>query len=167
MNLAKTEKRTFAKLGYTHMDTAEIVSNLNRILAHYSVYYQKIRNFHWNLIGPDFFELYEQFGNMYLRASSETDEIAERIRLFDKFPLSTMAEYLELSKIEEQEPPVSSFEMVKIVISDIRTLIDLLEQAVQSARLINDLGSERMLISFIQHFEKDHWMLTAWSKKGK
>ena len=52
-----TKKRTFTKLGYTHMDTAEIVTLLNRLLADYSVYQQKLRNFHWNVSGQDFFEL--------------------------------------------------------------------------------------------------------------
>jgi starvation-inducible DNA-binding protein len=149
------------------MDTAEIVTYLDRILASYSIYYQKLRGFHWNLTGPDFFELHEQFGKMYARAAEEIDEIAERIRLFDNYPLSTMAKYIEVSEIKEQEPPVTSFEMVKIVIADIRTLLDLLEQAVQSTKVINDLGTEWMLMSYMQQFEKEHWMLTAWSKKGK
>jgi starvation-inducible DNA-binding protein len=42
----KVKKRVYAKLGYTKLETAEIVDALNKLLANYSVHYQKLRNFH-------------------------------------------------------------------------------------------------------------------------
>ena len=62
------EKKAFAKLGYSHLDTAQIVTILNKLLASYAVYQQKLKNFHWNIIGQDFFELHELFEKMYSRA---------------------------------------------------------------------------------------------------
>lgn len=163
--MTTTAKRTFIKLGYSHMDTAEIVTLLNRLLSGYSVYQQKLRNFHWNVTGKDFFELHNFFEEMYKRAITETDEIAERIRLFGQKPVSTFTEYLKLSRIKEESAKPGSFEMAKIVLSDIRNLLENMEEIINVAQDINDNGTEHMLQSFIYKMEKEHWMLTAWIKQ--
>lgn len=155
-------KRTFIKLGYSHMDTAEIVTLLNRLLSGYSVYQQKLRNFHWNVSGQDFFELHNLFEKMYTRATTETDEIAERIRLFGQKPVSTFAGYLKMSGIKEEPAEPGSFEMAKIVLKDIRNLLETMEEVINAAQEINDNGTEFMVKSFIFKMEKEHWMLTAW-----
>ena len=49
-------KKPFKKLGFTYLDTAEIVINLKQLLADYQVHYHRLRNFHWNVEGADFFE---------------------------------------------------------------------------------------------------------------
>jgi starvation-inducible DNA-binding protein len=164
--MAIKKKKTFAELGYSPLDTVEIVILLNRLLAGYSVYQQKLRNFHWNIIGPDFFELHGAFKEMYKRAILDTNEIAERIRLFDQKPASTFAEYIKLSNIKEEITDPTSFEMVKIVLGDIRTLLENMEESINAAKEINDNGTEYMLKSFIFNMEKEHWKLTAWLKQS-
>lgn len=159
-------KKTFAKLGYSHLDAAEIVTQLNRLLSSYSIYQQKLKNFHWNITGQDFFELHQLFEKMYMRAVSETNEIAERIRLFGETPASTFAEYLELSSIKEEHEALTSFQMAKIILNGIRILLENMEEAINAAREINDNGSEFMLKSFTYQMEKEHWMLTAWVKQN-
>jgi starvation-inducible DNA-binding protein len=34
---------------------------LNILLAGYHLYYQKIRNYHWNIVGRSFFDLHVKF----------------------------------------------------------------------------------------------------------
>jgi starvation-inducible DNA-binding protein len=158
-------KRTFIKLGYSHMDTAEIVTLLNRLLSGYSVYQQKLKNFHWNITGPDFFELHNLFEEMYKRAINETDEIAERIRLFGQRPASTFEEYLNLSNVKEEIIEPAAFEMAKIILSDIRSLLENMEEGINAAQEINDNGTEYMLKGFTYKMEKEHWILSSWIKQ--
>ena len=61
MEAVKAKNKTFKKLGFTYLETAEIVVSLNTLLANYQVFYNKLRNFHWNIEGPEFFELHEEF----------------------------------------------------------------------------------------------------------
>jgi starvation-inducible DNA-binding protein len=164
--MATSSKKTFAKLGYSHMDTAEIVILLNRLLSSYAVYSQKLKNFYWNIAGQDFFEMHNHFDKMYERAVSETDQIAKRIRLFGQHPYSTFTEYLRESAITEESKKVPSFEMAKIILQDIRILLELMEKVVAAAEEINDNGTKYMQQSFIYEMEKDHWMLTAWATPG-
>lgn len=102
---------------------------------------------------------------MYKRAIKETDEVAERIRLFGQKPVSTFTEYLKLSDIKEESTEPTSFEMAKIILSDIRSLLENMEKVINAAQEINDNGTEYMLKSFIYNMEKEHWMLTAWIKQ--
>ncbi len=160
--MEKSKIRTFAKLGYSQLDTAEIVVRLNSVLATYNVYAQKLRNFHWNAIGQDFFDLHEKFGMMYRVAEEHIDEIAEKIRLFGQNPYSTLKEYINHSSIKEPVEKVSSIEMAKTILNDIRILLSLMEECIHVSEDLSDFATENMMKSFIRTIEKDHWMLTAW-----
>jgi starvation-inducible DNA-binding protein len=158
--------KTFAKLGYSHLDTAEIVTSLNILLSNYAVFQQKLRNFHWNVKGQDFFDLHQLFEDMYKRASEETDDIAERIRLFGKIPVATFQKYLENSSIQEVNTQLTSFEMAKNILNDILQLIELMEEVITAAENINDNGTEHMIKSFTYKLEKDYWMLNSWTTES-
>ncbi len=162
--VTKTYK-TFARLGYSQLDTAEIATVLNKLLATYSIYQQKLKGFHWNITGQDFFDLHKLFEKMYKRAMHETDEIAERIRLFGQKPASTFTEYLKLSAVAEETTTTTSFEMAKLILEDIRTLLDQMEHGIFAAKEIGDNGTEYMLKGSIYNIEKEHWMLTSWVKQ--
>lgn len=164
--MATTTKKTFAKLGYSQLDTAEIVILLNRLLSNYSVFQQKLRNFYWNVVGQDFFEMSKQLEQMFDRAVNDTDQIAKRIRLFGQNPHSTLAEYLKHATIIEIDKGVSSFEMVKMLLQDIRVLLELMGKTVEAAEEISDNGTKSLLQSIIYEMENDHRMFTAWMKQG-
>ena len=143
--MAQNSKKTFTSLGYSHLDTAEIVTLLNRFLANYAVHQQKLRNFQWNLSGQDFFDLKERFGSMYDRSEKEIDDVAWRIRLFGQVPFSNFSDYLKHSSVKEAKGNLTSYEMAKEVLADIRILLEILEQGILAATEINDKGSELLL----------------------
>jgi len=62
----------------------ETIAALNILLADYHMHYQKLRNFHWNVTGSNFFELHEKFEELYEDIKLKIDEIAERIFIFKK-----------------------------------------------------------------------------------
>lgn len=159
--------KTFAKLGYSHLETAEIVSFLNVLLAAYHVHYQKLRNFHWNVVGPDFFDAHEKFELQYNEVKLNIDEVAERIRVFGMRPLSNLKEYLEISQIKEVSKPVTSAEMVHHILNDFEILLNLMNDVTAAATKINDRGTEDMMTTYIRQMEKSHWMFTAFLKSEK
>ncbi|MEZ4933822.1 MAG: ferritin-like domain-containing protein [Saprospiraceae bacterium] len=52
-------------LGIDKKRSTETVKQLNQLLANYHVYYQNLRNFHWNINGENFFDLHVQFEALY------------------------------------------------------------------------------------------------------
>jgi starvation-inducible DNA-binding protein len=161
----KMAKAKPVKLGWTAKETERIAEALNQLLANYSVHYQKLRNFHWNVKGADFFDLHEQFEMLYTEAVNNIDAIAERIRVFGKTPLSTLKEYLEISEIKETGSDINSDIMVREILSDFRILLDYMVKAVDTSIEQEDSGTEEMVKKFINSIEKHHWMLTAFLAK--
>ena len=159
-------KKPFTRLGYTKLETAELVESMNKLLANYSVHYQKLRNFHWNVKGADFFDIHEQFENQYNYVKKAIDDIAERIRVFGQTPLSTMKEYLETSDIKESGTDLTAVEMVSEILKDYRALLEFMFNVVEIAIENGDSGTEDMVKGFIKQTEKNHWMMTAFSHQG-
>jgi starvation-inducible DNA-binding protein len=170
-NVAQTQldnrmaKSKPVKLGWTTDEIAEITNSLNELLANYMVHYQRLRNYHWNVKGSDFFDLHEQFELQYTEATKNIDDIAERIRIFGKSPLSTLQEYLDSSELKETGSQLSSELMIRELISDYRILLHYMFTVVEVAVGHGDSGTEEMVKKFINSIEKHHWMLSAFLAK--
>lgn len=156
-----TKKRVYAKLGYSKLETVEIVEAMNKLLANYSVHYQKLRNFHWNVKGGDFFDVHEKFEDEYNYAKVAIDDLAERIRVFGQTPLSTLKEYLENSTIKESGTDLSSLEMVREILKDFELLLEQMFTVIEVAIENGDSGTEDLIKGFVKHTEKRHWMFNA------
>lgn len=165
--MEKTKLKTHAKLGFTDLETAEVVNNLNKLLANYHIQYQKLRNFHWNVKGSDFFDLHDHFEEQYEISKKNIDVIAERIRVFGKTPLSTLKDYLEVAEIEEVSPELAAVEMVREVLNDFQMLLSFMVDASEAAQDVGDAGTVDIINKMIIHLEKSHWMFSAWLNQGK
>ena len=164
MEAVKAKNKTFKKLGFTYLETAEIVVSLNTLLANYQVFYNKLRNFHWNIEGPDFFELHEEFEKEYNTVKENIDIVAERIRVFGVKSNFTFKKTLELSKIKKQEKEISALEMVREVLHDYEILHDSMLDAVNASLETGDVVTENMITGFMTELEKRHWMFTSFLK---
>lgn len=152
---------TYRKLGFDSEESNEVVQSLNLLLANLHVHYQKLRNYHWNVTGSDFFDLHERFEEEYNEVKVEIDEIAERIRVFGHTPVSTLKEYLDMSEIKETGTELTGNEMVKEVLNDFEILLSFMVDALEASGEIGDVATEDMLTGYIKRTEKIHWMLTS------
>lgn len=142
-----------------------VVVELNTLLADYHVYYQKLRSFHWNILGKNFFELHDKFEELYGNAQKKIDEVAERILTLKYHPISKMTDYLEISKIKESSPLLTDEEMVNIILNDHKLLLSQMKIVINHANEAGDEGTIDLLGAYIRELEKSSWMLNAWSKK--
>ena len=149
-------------LGFKTEDAKELVSNLNKLLANYQIHYQKLRNFHWNVKGSDFFELHAEFEKDYNDVKLEIDQLAERIRVFGGRPLSTLQEYLDESSITEPTKRLSSNEMVADVNLDYEKLLTTIVSSQEVAAQAGDSATHLILTQWAERLEKRHWMFTSW-----
>jgi len=154
-------------MNYLNLDNHKVlpvVTELNVLLADYHVYYQKLRNFHWNILGKNFFDLHNKFEEMYNVTRVKIDEIAERIITLRYHPISKLSDYIEVSKIKESSPLLSDEEMVKDIINDHSILLEQLGKIIDRANKANDEGTVDLIGAYIRELEKSTWMLNAWSK---
>ncbi len=162
----QTTGKTYKKLGFSYLETAEIVVILNKIIANYIVHYHKLRRFHWNVEGPDFFELHQQFELEYENAKEIIDILAERIRVFGIKINYTINQFIELSAIRDDAGELTSLQMVQEVLKDFNVIHDDLLEASNYASNAGDIGTEEILASIISDLEKRHWMFTVWTKSN-
>src|SRR5690606_7213567 len=80
-----------------------LAKELNLLLAEYSIFYQNVRGYHWNIRGEKFFELHLKFEELYTDLHIKIDEIAERILTLGSTPEQRYSVYFKTAKIKEVE----------------------------------------------------------------
>ncbi len=152
-------------LGISGKDLSPVVKELNQLLCDYHIYYQNLRNFHWNIKGSNFFELHIKFEELYDEAKLNIDAVAERILTLRSNPLSNLTDYLSGSNIKEAGQVKSDTEMVNIVIDNQSILIKSIRRTIEAAGEAEDEGTIDLLGGFLSSLEKNSWMLAAWASK--
>jgi len=156
-------------MNYLNLDskkTKATVEQLNVLLADYHLYYQKLRNFHWNVVGKNFFDLHEKFEEMYDDAKIKVDEIAERILTLRYQPLSNYTDYLESSNLKESPSETKDTEMIDILLKDHGDILKQMRSTVEAADEAGDEGTIDLIGAYIRDLEKISWMLDAWRMKS-
>lgn len=158
------DRSAFARLGFDAEEALEMTRKLNTLLASYMVFYHKLRNFHWNIVGPDFFELHEKFEDVYNQAKINIDDIAERVRTLGLKPYSTMNSCITASMVKETNEVPRSTEMAKRIVVDVEILIECVVDVHGTAAEAGDIGTVSLLMRLTEQLEKAHWMFNSWSK---
>ncbi|MGB3345518.1 MAG: DNA starvation/stationary phase protection protein [Aequorivita sp.] len=156
-------------MSYLDLDkkkTTATAKELNILLADYHLYYQKLRNFHWNVVGYNFFDLHNKFEEMYEDAKTKIDEIAERILTLRFQPTSNFSDYIKMSSIKEDSEDIKDLQMVKNLLDDHGLLLKQMRKVVETADKAGDEGTIDLMGGYIGYIEKVSWMLDAWTMKA-
>lgn len=153
-------------LNLNKKENEKTVKELNTLLADYHVYYQKLRNYHWNVVGKSFFNLHVKFEEMYNDAKLKIDEIAERILTLRYQPVSNLSDYLNMASIKETKSDLTDTKMVENLITDHGIIITQMRAVVNVAGEAGDEGTIDLIGAYIRELEKTSWMLDAWRMKS-
>jgi starvation-inducible DNA-binding protein len=145
-------------------DTREQVSQiLNTLLADEHIVYMKLRNYHWNVVGPQFASLHKLFEQQYEEVKLVSDEIAERARMLGKTAVGTLAKMLDLTRLEEA--PNDSLDAAGMIADLLKTneaLIRYLRDDITAVTdTYGDEGTADLLIATLRMHEKMAWMLRS------
>ena len=143
-------------------DTTDVTAGLNQLLASATVFYQKVRHYHWNVTGPHFFTLHEEFETLYDFWNDAIDELAEQVRSRGDRPVHTLAESLDLSSLDEDSSIPPADEMVRTVTTDLEALDEQAQRLRRQAEAAGASGTATVLGDLSEQIEEDRWMLRAW-----
>ncbi|MBR9988665.1 MAG: DNA starvation/stationary phase protection protein [Gemmatimonadetes bacterium] len=143
-----------------------IAHGLNGLLADATVFYQKLRHYHWNVAGSEFFTLHAKFEEMYTAWAMTIDQVAERILMVDGVPLHTLAAMLRETELDEDESIPAAVGMVDAILADLFLLRARAGTVIGAAETVDDRGTVNLLDDVCDAIEKDAWMLGAWKKEG-
>ncbi|MFW5802151.1 MAG: Dps family protein [Spirochaeta sp.] len=150
-------------IGIENKESTAVAKALNQYLADLRTLHTKTQNFHWNLIGANFFTLHEKYEEFYDFLAEEIDTIAERILSLGQRPLASLKDFLSITEINEvPSTPIDGPNSAKQVLDDFEYIIRLLRDSISVAEDNNDPGTADMLTASIENYEKHTWMLRAY-----
>ncbi|AHC16347.1 Dps family protein [Salinispira pacifica] len=141
-----------------------VAAGLNQYLADLGVLYIKIHNLHWNVEGPQFFQLHEKLEEFYDQTAEQLDDVAERILTIGFRPAASLKEYLNVAKIKELDSkPFGRDEVLKEVTQDFTYMLAESRKVLSQAEEADDQGTVDLMAGFISGYEKTLWMLRAFN----
>lgn len=143
----------------------KIANKLNDLLANYSLFYQNIRGFHWNIKGEKFFELHLKFEELYNDLQLKIDEVAERILTLGHTPEHTYSQYQSVSTIKESKHKSDGVKAVENILDSFKTIISLQRELLSLSEETGDEGTKALMSDYIRAQEKLVWMYSAFLKK--
>lgn len=135
-------------------NTEEVATFLNRLLADEYVLYTKTRNTHWNIEGPNFFELHVFLENQYNALDIMIDDIAEQIHSLGHFAIGSMKDFLIAIKMSEDNHDFSnSGQIIQSLVNDHETIIRIIRNEIN---LISDKFKDLDIADFVTSLMKQH-----------
>ncbi len=140
-----------------------VVAILNVVLADEFVLYTKARRFHWNVEGRHFSELHALFQDQYEQLAEIIDEVAERARALDGYAAGSLEEYLELTRLDEDNRKrQDAAGMIASLLADHERIVRALRIDLKSCMEdYSDEGTTDFLRGIMQTHEKMAWILRA------
>ena len=143
----------------------DFIKITNAYLANIGVFYIKLHNLHWNVIGPQFKTVHEYLESIYEFIAGVLDEVAEYIKMENEYPLASLKDYLETADmVELKSNDYSINEALKIVLEDVTLLKNQALQLRVFADKIDKYALANMLEEHIKQYDKTIWFINSMLK---
>lgn len=152
-------------IGLDQKKSIELANKLNILLASYSIFYQNVRGYHWNLKGSSFFELHSKFEELYENLYLKIDEIAERIVTLGHNANHKFSDYKTQSKISENAQTNNGIKSAEDILKSLNLIVSLQREIVSYATKMDDEGTKTIISEYIKSQEKLIWMYTSFLNK--
>ena len=153
------------KIGLDTQKSEKLSELLSDLLSNYTIFYQNVRGYHWNVKGEKFFELHLKFEELYNNLFLKIDEIAERILTLGYAPNHKSSDYLKTSSIKETDEVNDGFKAVGNILNSLQELLVKQRVILDLSSEINDEGTNSMMSDYIREQEKLVWMYSAFLNK--
>lgn len=153
-------------IGLNSKKSAILAEKLNELLAHYSIFYQNTRGYHWNIKGEKFFELHLKFEELYNDLQLKMDEVAERILTLGHSPDHNYSVYKKLSAITESKQVTDGTKAVADILNSLKIIITLQRELLALSAETNDEGTNALMSDYIRAQEKLVWMYSSFLNRS-
>ena len=124
--------------------------------------YFRAHGYHWNVVGSDFAEYHELFGEIYGDVYGSIDPLAESIRKLGGFPKVSVSDYAHMSSLSGSElsggsPRALAADLLlanEVVIDELKTMFQMLDAA-------NEQGVADFIAGRIDMHQKWQWQLSS------
>jgi len=146
------------------VSNSEIIQGLEILLADSYAIMAQTHLAHWNVEGPDFFQLHVAFQAQYEELFTAIDDIAEHIRTLEVYAPGGLDMLSGLSKVQAMQRHEAPKDFVAGLVVAHETLV---ENATKGADLSGDAGdkaTEDLYIERLRIHNKTLWLLKSFLK---
>jgi starvation-inducible DNA-binding protein len=126
---------------------------------------QKTWVYHWNVVGSEFFQLHEAFGNQYETMIEEIDRLTEHMRYLRMKAVAPISMVADTSEIPEATSGASDRTMVAQLYKDNQKLIEVFTEAIEAAENNKQRSTSNLLQDLVESHGKNVWMLRSFLKE--
>lgn len=143
----------------------QLVQSLRETLGTAFSLYVNTHGAHWNVEGPDFYQLHKLLDDQYRDIWESLDGIAENIRALDAYSPQSMERFIELSRIPSADPaPFVARDALLNLMKGHEIIIDLMSETLAIANELGEQGVVNFLGDRIEAHKKHRWMLRVSAK---
>lgn len=145
--------------GMTEQGSSDTVADeLYKSVGNAVVLWTNYKAAHWEMVGPRFHELHEQFGEWADEVYNTIDDLAERLRMLDQHPPKSLNEFSQAAEVKPSEADTPD-EMLRDAMTSVETVIKCMKEGAAAAQKANDPGSVDLFSKFVQIYEKQRWFI--------
>lgn len=150
-------------LGLDDEARLEVGQMLNRLLADETVLYATTRDYHWNVTGPEFRSLHQQFEEQYGKIAQWIDDLAERARAIGIGARGNWADLTKAARLTAEAGIGLSAELMLAALLSLheRLIVQLRTDGETCTTRFRDAGTADFLTGLMTRHEKAAWMLRS------
>ncbi|MFC7203202.1 DNA starvation/stationary phase protection protein Dps [Haloferax namakaokahaiae] len=135
---------------------------LGQVLADATDILSQLRTAHWNVKGPEFYQLHELFEEIAESVEEDIDKIAERAAALGATVSGTVRTSASASQIPElPSSAVEGVELVSILADRLAVFDAILGETIRAAQANGDIDTVDLLNDISRRVSKDLWFLEA------
>ena len=127
--------------------------------------FQKTWVYHWNVVGTDFYQLHELFGEQYNTMFGEIDRLTEHMRYLRMKAIGPISRVVETSNIAEASINPTTQVMVSQLLADNKSIIETLTEVGDTATKLNLQATANIAADIMETHGKFVWMLRSYLKE--
>jgi starvation-inducible DNA-binding protein len=136
----------------------QVKDHLYEAVGNALVAWMNYKAYHWMLFGPSFHDLHDMFGEFADSVYATVDELAERLRMLDQDPPTTLTEICKCAVVKETSAK-SPHEMLVEALASTEIVIECMREGAEAAQAEDDPGTVDMFSKFVQIYEKQRWFI--------
>ncbi len=142
--------------------TAEMVAEINGLLADHFALYIKTKNFHWHITGPRFRDLHLLFDAHAIEIRDQIDAIGERARKLGGDTLTSVGSIAKHTQVKDQDSTkLSPDDMVKELRDDNQAMVEKLKAMKDVAERAGDNATDGLIDDWTDMAEERVWFLSS------
>jgi starvation-inducible DNA-binding protein len=143
-------------------DRGKVVRILNQHLADASDLWSQVKQAHWNVKGPDFWQLHRLFDEVAERASDWVDEFAERVTALGGYAGGTVRMAAAASRLPEFPTQITdSMDYVRAVAERVAAFTNSAREAIDATEKLGDANTSDLFTEISRCADKYLYFLEA------